>query len=183
LAFLPCPVSTGIAATQIAPRLAARMGTGRVISLGLLVAAAGLVVLAQLGAHSSYVDHAFPGMVLMSLGMGCVVPMSMATATHGVHPTHAGVAGATVNTMQQVGGSLGTALLSTIAVSATTHALAGSPHTARFAAQAAAHGYTTAFWCSAGLLAASALLCGALMRPPDQPAADANAAAQPVSAH
>jgi hypothetical protein len=62
--------------------------------------------------------------------------------------------------MQQVGGSLGTALLNTLAVSATAATLANHPRTPQLVAQAAAHGYTTAFWVSALLLAAGAVTSG-----------------------
>src|SRR3954462_4146823 len=99
----------------------------------------------------------------MSLGLGCVMGLAMGTTTLGVDPADAGVAGATVNTMQQVGGSLGTALLSTLAISAITSQLAGTRRTPQLGAAASAHGYTTAFWCSAGLLAIGALLSGSLI--------------------
>ena len=91
--------------------------------------------------------------------------------------------------MQQVGGSLGTALLSTLAVSATTTALAGAHRTPELVAQASVHGYTTAFWCSAALLAAGALASALLLRASDQsdaqsqPTTDDATAAQPVPAH
>src|SRR3954462_4487171 len=104
----------------------------------------------------------------MSLGLGCVMGLAMGTATLGVDPADAGV---TVNTMQQVGGSLGTALLSTLAISEMTSQLAGARRTPELVAAASAHGYSTAFWCSAALLALGALLSGALIeRPGAQPA-------------
>ena len=111
----------------------------------------------------------------MSFGLGCVMGLAMGTATFGVEPADAGVAGATVNTMQQVGGSLGTALLSTLAISAMTHA--SSPGRAahrRSSPQASAHGYTTAFWCSAALLAVGALVSWALIE---------NRSARPATPH
>jgi len=70
------------------------------------------------------------------------------TGTFGVAPRDAGVASASVNTGQQLGGAIGTALLNTIAASAATGYLAS--HAGRLAPQlvqlAAVHGYTTAFW-------------------------------------
>ena len=83
---------------------------------------------------------------------------SFATATHGVAPGDAGVASAMVNTSQQVGGSLGVALLSTLfadAVGGYTAAAGTPPALAQ--AEAAVHGYTTAFWWAAGILAAGAV--------------------------
>jgi EmrB/QacA subfamily drug resistance transporter len=186
LAFLPSPIASGIAATQSTTRLAARFGARRVIPAGMLVAAAGMVWLAQLDAHSSYALGVLPGMVIMALGLGAVVGLAMSTATQGVDAADAGVAGAAVNTMQQVGGSLGTALLSTLAVSATTSVLAGARRTPELVAEASAHGYTTAFWCSAALLAAGALVSGVLLNPiarkrPAEP--DTGPRAEPVTAH
>lgn len=97
----------------------------------------------------------------------------MNTGTFGVAASDAGVASATLNTGQQIGGSIGTALLNTLAASATTHYLAshigprtmvaGHPAPA-LAGQALVHGYSTAFWWSAGIFAAGAVICGALLR-------------------
>jgi len=77
----------------------------------------------------------------------------------------AGVASATVNTMQQIGGSVGTALLSTFAASAASSYAASHATATDAVAQAAVHGYTTAFWWSAAIFAAGAIVCGLLMRP------------------
>jgi MFS family permease len=148
---------------QAATRLARRFGTHRVIPAGMLLAAAGMVLLAQVDAHSSYLVGVLPGLVAISFGLGCVTGPAMAAATARLDPGDAGVASAAVNTMQQVGGSLGTALLNTLAVSATAATLAGHPRTPQLVAQAAAHGYTTAFWVSALLLAAGAAVSGTLL--------------------
>ena len=88
----------------------------------------------------------------------------MGTALVGVEPEHAGVASALVNTTQQVGGSLGTALLNTLAATAATSYLAGRAHNAVVARAAAVHGYTTAFTVSALLLAGAAVAAGLLVR-------------------
>src|SRR3954462_10160879 len=118
----------------------------------------------------------------MSLGLGCVMGLAMGTATLGVDPADAGV---TVNTMQQVGGLLGTALLSTLAITAMTSQLAGARRTPELVAAASAHGYTTAFWCSAALLALGALLSWALIETPAPQPAPPHAAppGQPVAVH
>jgi hypothetical protein len=104
-----------------------------------------------------------PGLLIMGAGMGLVFSSAMATATFGVEMKDAGVASAMVNTMQQVGGSIGTALLSTLAASATTSALAGHAPTPAALSAAAVHGYTTAFWWAAAIFAGGALLCTALL--------------------
>jgi len=163
LAFLPSPIVVALASMQLAPRLAARLGARLPIAAGMALAAIGMVLLAQLDAESSYLTGVVPGLVVMSLGLGCVMGLAMGTATFGVDPADAGVAGAAVNTMQQVGGSLGTALLSTLAISAMTSQLAGAPRTPEVVAAASAHGYTTAFWWSAALLAIGGLLSWALI--------------------
>jgi hypothetical protein len=103
-----------------------------------------------------------PSLVLMGLGFGLVVAPSFSTATLGVPRQDSGVASAMASTSQQVGGSIGTALLSTIAVSATTDSLA--VHGPQLIQQAAVDGYTTAFSWAAAILAAGALLTGSLLR-------------------
>jgi hypothetical protein len=111
------------------------------------------------------------------------------TATLGVEPADAGVASATVNASQQVGGSLGTALLSTLAASAASSYLVGSRPTAALVAHAAVHGYTTAFAVSAGIFAVGAVLAGLLYAgkeaqsaPVGEPAPAAVRAGEPVLA-
>src|SRR5690242_6939129 len=89
---------------------------------------------------------------------------AMSTATLGVRPEDAGVASAMVNTGQQIGGSIGTAVLSTFAATATTNYLSGKAASPDVLAQAAVHGYTTAFWISAGIFAAGAVTTGLLVR-------------------
>jgi hypothetical protein len=99
------------------------------------------------------------------VGLGLIFAPAMNTATLGVDPGDAGVASATVNTAQQVGGSLGTALLNTVATTATTSFVAGKAAAPAIAAEAAVHGYTTAFWWAAATFAAGAVICGLLLRP------------------
>jgi hypothetical protein len=130
---------------------------------------------------TAYATHVLPGLLIMGAGMGLIFSSAMATATFGVEPHDAGVASAMVNTMQQVGGSIGTALLSTIAASATTSQLAGHLPTAALTSQAAVHGYTTAFWWAAAIFATGALLCTALLS--SRSSAVAAAGAEPALAH
>jgi hypothetical protein len=106
-------------------------------------------------------------------------------AVRGVEEGDAGVASGLVNASNQVGGSLGLALLSTLAATATTHYLAGKHPTPSVLAHAAVHGYTTGFWWAAGFFAAGALLTGLLMHgrdPLTEPRTDAEANLQPASA-
>ena len=107
-----------------------RFGPRIVITIGMVLGFLGLGYLSRLDVNSSYAGSVLPALILMGLAMGMVMAPSMNTATAGVQPQDSGVAAALVSTMQQVGGSIGTAVLSTIAASATT-SYAQSPH--RFA--------------------------------------------------
>jgi EmrB/QacA subfamily drug resistance transporter len=162
-AFLPFSGGIIIGA-GVASRLLPRVGPRRLMIGGLTLAAGGLAWFTGLGVHSSYLGHVLPAEILVSLGMGMTfVPMS-STALVGVEPKDAGVASALVNTTQQVGGSLGTALLNTVAATAATGYLADHAHAVSAVQTAAVHGYTTAFTVSAGLLAAAAVVAGVLVR-------------------
>ncbi|HVA02765.1 MAG TPA: MFS transporter [Acidimicrobiales bacterium] len=162
-AFLPFSGGIIIGA-GLASRLLPRIGPRVLMVAGLTMAAAGLLWFTGLTVHSSYLVHVLPPEILVSLGMGMsFVPLS-STALVGVEPKDAGVASALVNTTQQVGGSLGTALLNTVAASAATTALAGHVQSVATVQSAAVHGYTTAFTVSAVLLAGAALVAGVLIR-------------------
>ena len=162
-AFLP--FSGGIIlGAALASRLLPRTGPRALMMTGLALAAGGLVWFTRLGVDSSYLGLVLPAEVMVSLGMGMTfVPMS-STALVGVEPQDAGVASALVNTTQQVGGSLGTALLNTLAATAATTYLAGHARSAEAVQTAAVHGYTTAFTVSAVLLASAAAVAGLLVR-------------------
>ncbi len=165
LAFLPMTFSIMISATTAQTRIMPRTGARPLIGAGLALGAAGMLYLTGIGTDSSYATHVLPGLIIMGLGLGMVFAPAMSSATLGVDAGDAGVASAMVNTMQQIGGSIGTALLSTLAASATTSALdAGGAPTRAAVAQAAVHGYTTAFYWSAAIFAVAAVLCTALLR-------------------
>ena len=102
-----------------------------------------------------------PGLVLIGVGLGLVFGCAMNAATYGTAATDAGVASAMVNTCQQVGGSIGTALLNTIAASALSSYLLAHGHSPAAIAGAAVHSYVVAFWVSAAIFAAAAVVCGA----------------------
>lgn len=157
LAFLPLTAATAIGVGVIGARLLPRMGPRPLIVFGLLIAAAGMGYLTLLQADTPMVYPAFllPGQI----AMGLVMMPAMSTATAGVAAADAGVASATVNAAQQIGGALGTALLNTIAASITAAALAtGSVQT-----DAAVTGYTTGVAIGAGILAATAIAAFAIL--------------------
>jgi EmrB/QacA subfamily drug resistance transporter len=179
-AFLPMTACLVVAAGIAGRRLAPRIGPKPVIALGMLLAAAGMVMITGLGVDSSYAPDVLPSLCVFGVGMGLTMSTAMGTATLGVRPEDAGVASAMVNTGQQVGGSIGTAVLSTLASTAATNYVHGKVPSDAVLAQAAVHGYTTAFWVSAGIFAAGAILSGSLLRR-GVPAADP--AAPPAFAH
>jgi EmrB/QacA subfamily drug resistance transporter len=164
-AFLPMNACIMLTAMSGASVLVPRFGPKLVASGGMLFALAGAVWLTRLDTDSGYAAHVLPGLILTGLGMGCVFATGMSHATAGVAGQDAGVAGAMVNTMQQVGGSLGPALLNTVVVASTTDYLA-SHHSKLPSALAAAsmHGYTTAFAWAAGMFAVGVVATGLLFR-------------------
>ncbi|MEU3772403.1 MFS transporter [Streptomyces sp. NPDC032472] len=163
-AFLPMIAGMITGSTQIGARLMTRVAPRLLMGPGFLVAATGMLLLTQLEVGSSYPLLILPAQLLLGLGMGTAFMPAMSLATHGVNPADAGVASAMVNTSQQVGGAIGTALLNTIAASATTayltdhaaEAAAGGPAAKLVQAQAMVEGYSSAIWWAVGILLASA---------------------------
>jgi EmrB/QacA subfamily drug resistance transporter len=150
-----------------------RVGPKPLVALGMLLAAVGMALLTRIGVHSSYAADLLPPLLVDGAGLGMVIAPSINTGTFGVTPQDAGVASASVNTGQQLGGSIGTSLLNTLAASATASYLAShlSPRTLvsgkpapSLVTQALVHGYTTAFWWAAGIFAFGAVVAGVLFR-------------------
>jgi EmrB/QacA subfamily drug resistance transporter len=163
LAFLPLSAALVIAATVANARLLPRTGPRPVMASGMALAAIGMGLFAHLGVHSSYAAHLLPALIVLGVGLGFLYAPATDIATRGVDPGDAGVASGLVNATNQIGGSLGLALLSTLAATATTHYLAGKHPTPTVIADAAVHGYTTGFWWAAGFFAAGALITGLLL--------------------
>ncbi|MCT9010924.1 MFS transporter [Streptomyces sp. NPDC054766] len=162
-AFLPMIAGMITGSTQIGARLMTRVAPRLLMGPGFLVAALGMLLLAQLEIGSSYVSLVMPAMLLLGLGMGTAFMPAMSLATHGIEPRDAGVASAMVNTSQQVGGAIGTALLNTIAASATTayikDHMAGAGTKAQqqlVQAEGMVHGYSNAIWFAVGILVVAA---------------------------
>ena len=129
----------------------AKLGPRVLIAAGMLLGGGGMLYLTQVSATSSYVSGVLPALILLGLGLGIIFAVAINSATAGVAREDSGVASALVNTMQQVGGSIGTSALSTIALSATASYLIAHHTSPRAPAIAATHGYTIAFGVSAGL--------------------------------
>ncbi len=164
VAFLPMAAML-IAAAQLASHiLLPRLGPGIVIPSGMTLAAVGMALLTRLGIHGSYAAGVLPSLVLIGFGIGNIITSSFQTATLGIDPRFTGVASAAVNTSQQIGGSVGTALLNTLAIAATAGYLTSHPHSPAAAAHAAVHGYAVAYWWGAATYAVGALLTVSLFR-------------------
>ena len=167
VAFLPMVACIGIASNVSNIVLMPRIGPKPIITAGLLLAAAGMAWLTRIGPHSGYVSTVLGPLMVTGVGLGLMFSTAFNVGTYGVSLRDAGVASATVNTGQQLGGSIGTALLNTIAASATTSYLTGHAHgrpTRPLAQLALIHGYTVAFWWVTAIFVVGAILCGSLMR-------------------
>jgi EmrB/QacA subfamily drug resistance transporter len=181
LGFLPMIAAIIAASTTSSGILMPRTGPRPLIPAGLLLAAGGLAILAsRLGLHTSYLDWILPALLLVGAGLGLVFGCALNTATYDTGAADAGVASALVNTNQQVGGSIGTALLNTLAASALTSYVLAHGHSPLVLAQAAVHSYVVAFWISAAILVGSAVVC-ALVLPSGILAPNAGRAAQPAA--
>jgi EmrB/QacA subfamily drug resistance transporter len=170
LAFLPITVASQVGSWAIASRLLPHLPARALMVPGALVAAAGMAMLTQLQADSAYLTLVLPAEILLGLGTACVMVPAFSIGTLGVDRREAGAAAATVNTAQQIGGSLGTALLNTIAATATAGYLA-SHSSAADVILGLVHGYqVAAVWATAGLVL-GALVALALINAGRPPAA------------
>ncbi|WUH92564.1 MFS transporter [Streptomyces sp. NBC_00433] len=162
-AFLPMVTAFVIGSTQIGARLVNRLPARVLMAPGFALAAVAMLLLTRLSLGASYPGVVLPGLVLLGLGMGTAFMPAMSLATSGVQPRDAGVASAMVNTSQQVGGAIGTALLNTVAASATATYLAAhhaaTPAAAKLTeAQGLVHGYAHAVWWAFGIEVAASLI-------------------------
>jgi len=156
LAFLPLSLASQAGSWLIASRVMPHVPPRALMAPGALVAASGMALLTQLHPDAAYLSLVLPAEVLLGLGTSCVMVPAFSTATQRVDPREAGVASATVNAASQIGGSLGTALLNSVAVSAAA-GFAG--------AQAAAfvHGFSVAAAWGTGIFVLGALVAGLLI--------------------
>lgn len=135
-----------------------RVGARVLITLGLAVSALGMTDFTYISVDGNYATQVLPGLLVLGMGIGLVFAPAMQSAVTGVEARDAGVASAMVNTMQQVGGSIGVALLGTVAGNATSSYLDGKGAlTPELLAQATVHSYTTTFWWAAGIFAVGAV--------------------------
>lgn len=157
-AFLPFTAGI-IFGAGISSNLLPKFGPKPLMIPGLLVSASGLLWLSQLTPTSDYLTHVVPSLVLMSVGMAFVFIPLMTTALHNVNHHDTGVASAMINTSQQIGGSLGTALLNTVAATAATNYAVAHPELGEgVKVFAMVHGFDSAFKVGAALLVAGAVV-------------------------
>jgi predicted MFS family arabinose efflux permease len=158
VAYLPLSL-TIIGASAVASRFVDRFTPKPVLVLGLLISTGGFVFLTNVSGHGDYGSDVVPAMIILGIGLGMsFVPVTIA-GTSGVSPEDSGLASGLLNTTQQVGGSLGLAILSSVATSRTTSAL----HHGVALGSALTHGFKGAFVVAGGLCAAGALFALVLL--------------------
>jgi EmrB/QacA subfamily drug resistance transporter len=195
VSFLPM-IGMLVLAAQLSTNIfVPRFGPKVMVPFGMTLGVIGMILLTNLDLDSSYAANVLPPLLILGFAMGSIMPASMQTATLGVDRQFAGVASAMVNTSQQVGGSIGTALLNTLAATAAADYVAAHlPATAEVAAQAAVASYATAYWWGAGFFAVGGVIAALLFRRKGQglslanahlaaPAAGERADLPPVIAH
>ncbi|POH65142.1 MULTISPECIES: MFS transporter [Cryobacterium] len=163
--FLPMIAMLVLAAQLSTNIFVPRFGPKVMVPFGMALGATGMILLTNLNLDSTYAANVLPPLMILGFAMGSIMPASMQTATLGVDRQFAGVASAMVNTSQQVGGSIGTALLNTLAATAAADYVASHlPATAEVAAQAAVTSYAVAYWWGAGFFAVGGIIAALLFR-------------------
>jgi predicted MFS family arabinose efflux permease len=158
LAYLPLSL-TLIGSSVVASRFVDRFTPKPILVAGLLISTGGFVFLTSVSGHADYGTHVVPAMIILGVGFGMsFVPVTIA-GTSGVAPADSGIASGLLNTTQQVGGSLGLAILSSIASSRTTSAV----HTGLALPAALTHGFKGAFIVAGALCALAAVFAIALL--------------------
>jgi sugar phosphate permease len=176
VAYLPLSL-TVIASSALASRVVDRFTPKRVLVGGLLIATVGFALFTRLQGHGDYAGRVLPAMVVMGVGLGMsFVPITIA-ATSGVAREDSGLASGLLNTTQQVGGSLGLAVLSAVSTSRITSAL----HSGSTLPAALTHGFTSAFAVSAILCAVAAVVAMVLLPGRHRDAEDVHAATVAMS--
>ena len=151
---------TTVVVAALSQWLTTKIGPRIVMAVGLALNTGGLIWYAQIPVHGSYVRDLLGGYLLVGFGLALAfIPVSIA-ALAGVGARDAGLASGLLNTSQQVGGAIGVAIASSVAVSHATHLL----HTGSSQAAALTSGYALAFWVVAGISAAGVVAALALVR-------------------
>jgi predicted MFS family arabinose efflux permease len=171
LAFLPLTLILVVVAalgntillTRVSPRIA--------VPIGLVLSGVAMALLTRISLQSNYVSDVLPSLLLLGVGLGLVFAPAFTLGTLGVDRDDAGVASASINVAQQIGGSIGTSLLNTIAATAATGYIAAHAASATSAAakglvaqNGLIHSYHVVFWVAAGVFAVAAVLTALVLR-------------------
>jgi EmrB/QacA subfamily drug resistance transporter len=177
VAFLPMVAALMVTATISTTQLYPRIGAKILVFVGMLMAGGGMAWLTGISLTSSYATNILGPLLVIGVGMGAIFAPAMNAATSGVEARDAGVASAMVNTAQQIGGSIGTALLNSLATTALANYLVGKDAQSQVVqANAAIHSYIVAFWWAAAIFAAGAVICGLILKAGKPDPADPDAA-------
>lgn len=159
LSFLVMPITLAATAANV-PRVIQKIGYKKILMVSPLVVAAALFWLAHVPLHANYFTQIMPALMLMAIGMGFTFVSVTVAATSGVPHNKSGLASGLLNTAQQIGGSLGLAILSGVAASATVRYMMHTPD------QAAAllHGFHIAYYIGAGFAVSAAVLAALILK-------------------
>ena len=167
-AFLPMMGAIIVSATLVGTFLVARVGPRPLVPIGAVMGAGGMVLLSRLSVDSTYVTGVLPALLVIGVGLGLTFAPVQNAAVTGVDPKDVGVASAMINTVQQIGGAIGTAVLSYVAATAATGYVTDNVGaggvTARLTTLATVHGYRTVFWWAAGAFLVGAVASVLLFR-------------------
>lgn len=162
-AFLPFPAGIAISA-GVTSALLPKLGPRPLMVAGAVLGVLGLVWLAQLSYGDSYAAGVLPAQVLIALGMGPLFVGMQTVALHQVEEEDSGVASALLNAAQQVGGAVGTALLTTISVQTAKTFAQNNPTVDNLMARASIHSYDVAFYVGAGFFLAAIPVIALMIR-------------------
>ena len=161
---------TTIAFSTIAQGLVTKFGVRRVLPVGLALVALGLVFFARLPVRGHYFPNLFPGFIIGGLGLAfAFIPMAIGALT-GVRQTDAGIASGLISTNQQIGGAIGVAAATTIAITSTNHYVDAHAGVSPFGGGALTHGFEVAFYVLAAAAALGALLAALIIDSRSAPA-------------
>ncbi|MDO0937718.1 MFS transporter [Streptomyces sp. DG2A-72] len=159
-AFLPAPVAIGVLMLGLSARTIGRYGAYRVLLTGLALIVAGMALLSRAPVNGSYLTDVLPPLLLLATGFAAAMPALTGLAMSGAHEEDAGLASGLFNTTQVVGGSLGLAVLSTLAASRTDGLLDGGADSVA----ATAEGYQLAFRVATVIAVGALVLATAVLR-------------------
>lgn len=163
LAFLPMAATMIVVGGACSARLASPGAARAMVPAGLLAAGLGMAMLTRIGVEPHYVSTVLPATMVTGSGLGLVFAPCFNLGTAGVDDSDAGTASATLHVAQQIGGSVGTAMLNSVATAVAAHYLAAHPQP-EATAHAAVHSYSVVFWIAAATFVLASVIVSALLR-------------------